>query len=193
MQVNIPRKYCLIWYSTSILGSWNAHWLDPRSGRTWKRDCQKSPRRVEPRSAVMGVPWGATGYIVSQCIPVVNGWWMVNGLIPSNSLLVSGGSMMFFCQSQRWMVQVSVVNQPWSMLDGWFIRFVSICCFVMRLVVDYNCCKFIGIFSGRLWIPCHQTVLWMIAQALATWIVSAVLWLANQLWASSHLPSGYLT
>jgi hypothetical protein len=24
MQVNITRKYCLIWYSTSILGSWRS-------------------------------------------------------------------------------------------------------------------------------------------------------------------------
>jgi hypothetical protein len=27
MQGDIPRKYGLIWYSTSILGSWNGHWL----------------------------------------------------------------------------------------------------------------------------------------------------------------------
>ena len=26
MQANIPTKYGLIWYSTSILGSWNSHW-----------------------------------------------------------------------------------------------------------------------------------------------------------------------
>jgi len=26
MQGNIPTKYGLIWYSTSILGSWNSHW-----------------------------------------------------------------------------------------------------------------------------------------------------------------------
>ena len=50
--------------------------FDPRSGRTWKRDCQKSPRRVEPRSAVMGDPWGATGYqLYPSCEWLVNGKW----------------------------------------------------------------------------------------------------------------------
>ena len=34
---NIPTKYGLIWYSTSILGSWNSHWfiLDFPASNVW--------------------------------------------------------------------------------------------------------------------------------------------------------------
>ena len=36
-----PTKYGLIWYSTSILGSWNSHWFgnfsDPATNQTWQQ------------------------------------------------------------------------------------------------------------------------------------------------------------
>ena len=34
---NIPAKYGLIWYSTSILGSWNSHWLRFLGLAGWSR------------------------------------------------------------------------------------------------------------------------------------------------------------
>ena len=76
MQGNIPAKYGPIWYSTSILGSWNSHWFIGMLGH------------------ILGIYWDYHGNMGHSQPVIIHKpeskvemkWLMISGLFPPLSI-----------------------------------------------------------------------------------------------------------
>ena len=69
MYGNIPRKYGLIWYSTSILGAWNSHWHHGFLPRRMNLTTSRKPWAAEWISRVNWTDLGLSENWLSMAIP----------------------------------------------------------------------------------------------------------------------------